>query len=58
MNEETIVSAVGLTAEEIEYLMVLLSQDIRSDREQGLHGSAERHLVIWDKLHLVHDEEI
>jgi hypothetical protein len=48
---------VDLTPEDVEYLIVLVSHDIRGDRDHDLHQTAERHLTTWDKLHAALESE-
>lgn len=39
-----------LTQEEVEYLSVLVAQDLREDDARGLSGVVERHTPVWAKL--------
>lgn len=41
---------IDLEPAELQFLSVLLAQDIRRDRERGLSGVVERHMAIWEKL--------
>ncbi len=41
---------MDLTDEEIEYLSVLVADDLRKDQARGLHGVVERHFTVWAKL--------
>jgi hypothetical protein len=41
---------IDLEPADVQFLSVLLAQDIRADRARGLTGVVERHMRIWEKL--------
>lgn len=43
-------AAADLTADQARYLSMLAAQDIKGDRERGMHGVADRHLTAWEAL--------